>query len=463
MSKPTKIETEIIGNTLKRSSSQVIELPAMVSERTKPRSSSFNENSGVPESFTTIEENQLLTLYNQLSQMEYTKQGIQRALRLGARDIETALDLLEMELPREICVEVSRSTTCMICSQPTNEVTRVVVSSCTHTFCATCIKTYLEIRIKEAQVLAMPCPDFDCLSEIPEDLTYLYVSKECWTKYMKFKRNEELAKNQNLRWCPQPDCEGYDTGSMSKTTLTCNVCSYLYCYYCGEAPHPNKKCKHKADYALDKWSKKRGAKFCPNCKSRVEKNDGCNHMTCTKCRYEWCWLCGEKYFHGHLEECQATKLKKRNPSWWVILGLIFAPILLPFVFTIATTEQFHIELRNNSRPIARLARDYSYFSYPIFVVLCLLCTPIVYAIAPFAMSILLACECLSNSWESSLAILMVGFVFGILMTPVITAVVLLGFCVAPVVGVAFCVVKLYIFLRRCKDPGFMQPLDYANF
>jgi ariadne-1 len=34
-------------------------------------------------------------------------------------------------------------------------------------------------------------------------------------------------------------------------------------------------------------------KSCPGkrCGKLVEKNGGCNHMTCSQCKYEWCWVC----------------------------------------------------------------------------------------------------------------------------------------------------------------------------
>jgi hypothetical protein len=41
------------------------------------------------------------------------------------------------------------------------------------------------------------------------------------------------------------------------------------------------------------------AKKCPQCKAPVEKNGGCNHMTCQHCHFQWCWLCQGAYTDNH--------------------------------------------------------------------------------------------------------------------------------------------------------------------
>jgi len=37
--------------------------------------------------------------------------------------------------------------------------------------------------------------------------------------------------------------------------------------------------------------KRRNTKQCPNCRTPIEKNGGCNHMTCKQCGCNFCWIC----------------------------------------------------------------------------------------------------------------------------------------------------------------------------
>jgi hypothetical protein len=36
-------------------------------------------------------------------------------------------------------------------------------------------------------------------------------------------------------------------------------------------------------------------KPCPSCNTRIEKDGGCNHMSCTKCNFQFCWICGHEW------------------------------------------------------------------------------------------------------------------------------------------------------------------------
>lgn len=39
-------------------------------------------------------------------------------------------------------------------------------------------------------------------------------------------------------------------------------------------------------------------KLCPSCSSPIEKANGCNHMTCWKCKTHMCWRCLQMFPTG---------------------------------------------------------------------------------------------------------------------------------------------------------------------
>lgn len=48
-------------------------------------------------------------------------------------------------------------------------------------------------------------------------------------------------------------------------------------------------------------------KKCPSCGVDIEKNKGCNHMTCKHCKFEFCWYCFEECKNPceHFKQCRA--------------------------------------------------------------------------------------------------------------------------------------------------------------
>jgi len=67
---------------------------------------------------------------------------------------------------------------------------------------------------------------------------------------------------------------------------------------CGEEAHAPSSCA-----LLTRWLEKcqnesetanwilANTKRCPKCQTRIEKNQGCNHMQCQQCKYDFCWMC----------------------------------------------------------------------------------------------------------------------------------------------------------------------------
>ena len=77
--------------------------------------------------------------------------------------------------------------------------------------------------------------------------------------------------------------------------MTCNKCSTEFCFQCKDNWHGEETCEEAMKKQLAGWAdeNKDNVSLCPMCKTRIEKNAGCNHMTCGFCNYEFCWACGK--------------------------------------------------------------------------------------------------------------------------------------------------------------------------
>jgi len=68
------------------------------------------------------------------------------------------------------------------------------------------------------------------------------------------------------------------------------------------------------------------SKACPGCTVRIEKSQGCNHMTCRRCGGHFCFRCGEKLFaanpYAHFQQKGPCfqKLFDRDPNEDVWVG-----------------------------------------------------------------------------------------------------------------------------------------------
>ena len=130
-------------------------------------------------------------------------------------------------------------------------------------------------------------------------------SKQIYLKYLKFKENIDVDLDPNLRWCGRSGCLKFV--KKGKTSQVECECGNVMCFKCGVEWHMGKCAsdRHVNDRDYLQWAAEQGGACtnCPKCKARIEKiGGGCNHLTCQRCDYQWCWICGAKYNEEHFNE-----------------------------------------------------------------------------------------------------------------------------------------------------------------
>uniref|UniRef100_A0A0M3JY48 ATP-dependent RNA helicase DHX40 n=1 Tax=Anisakis simplex TaxID=6269 RepID=A0A0M3JY48_ANISI len=79
----------------------------------------------------------------------------------------------------------------------------------------------------------------------------------------------------------------------------CTLCRRELCSHCGNESHGKLSCEEygrirsSADESIVQWIEKDPdhRRRCPKCGTVIEKEAGCNHMQCEKCKIHFCWLC----------------------------------------------------------------------------------------------------------------------------------------------------------------------------
>ena len=265
-------------------------------------------------------------------------------VRAWFQDSKAACDRAKVRLPlahqtslldrvaRQLSVEERE---CEICTETIAELTTV---PCSHSFCKECWRAYLELKISEGRVAQLLCPGADCNQRVPADIVSSLVPKEVDAKYLKFGIDTFVEVSAGLKWCPHPGCsravqlpdsaptviEEETDGATGVTpteegqivvakeviprAVDCGL-GHFFCWACGEEPHDPCSCelwrqwkeevteearKTVKQATSDAWVAKH-SKPCPNCQVPIQRSDGCNHMACSKCYYEFCWVCLGKW------------------------------------------------------------------------------------------------------------------------------------------------------------------------
>lgn len=160
---------------------------------------------------------------------------------------------------------------------------------CGHEFCAECSIEHVTTLINNASISCMQqgCPKFYTLNHLHD----LRVKPDLINQFVQTNQDFKVAVSTKLKYCPSPNCDSILKKPCCSDKAICAICNDATCFKCGGKWHPQKTdCMAFADFASGRkdqyWP-------CPTCSTPIEKTEGCNHMTCTRCKQHFCWVCKE--------------------------------------------------------------------------------------------------------------------------------------------------------------------------
>lgn len=208
---------------------------------------------------------------------------------------------------------------CPVCMEPAEP--PLVKTSCGHTYCKTCITGFIKATIN-GRKFPISCfhssGDGTTACDTPLSISIIQdvLSKADSDQLLEISFSVHVqARPNEYAYCPTPDCPTVYVVTPTGALFTCNQCLLGICTACKTAAHHGQTCaqyKTAIDIAaagesqFQEWKRRAGVKSCPKCNADIEKNDGCNHMTC-KCGAHLCWHCMKEFTAGTIYQHMRTE------------------------------------------------------------------------------------------------------------------------------------------------------------
>ncbi|CAE6457200.1 unnamed protein product [Rhizoctonia solani] len=239
-----------------------------------------------------------------------------------------------------ICLSTQRGANCLQLDCPN-----------THVFCLECLKEFWGMCVAEGEVTKVACPGVECVKarekakndagDVGDDIIRRVLNEEQVARWKWLRIKHAAEKDPSsvpcpVRMCqapvPRPKAAAEDESGWSRLR-TCDSCGFAFCVACKRTWHgPVSRCaitrtrefveayislhegdarrralegqygrkvlermaqEYKEEKENEVWIKERTT-ACPRCETRVEKSEGCNHMTCARCAVHFCFRCGTK-------------------------------------------------------------------------------------------------------------------------------------------------------------------------
>lgn len=235
-----------------------------------------------------------------------------------------------------------------VCSVCAEQAELLPNDGCGHALCLECWKGHATVRLREGSGSQVVCANYGCNMKMcdtvmeaalrggstadtetggAEDMVHL---RSLWKNSV---RAEVIRRAKSLKQCTNERCsrvvqwrgafgaDECEPPSMNMMDAKC-ACGAAFCWKCFKEPHAPCTCdvwerwtsevrEHMAsaqqvvgdaggtagdqDIGNRLWIAA-NTKRCPKCNTLIEKDEGCNHMSCSYCKHEFCWICMEDWF-----------------------------------------------------------------------------------------------------------------------------------------------------------------------
>jgi len=251
-----------------------------------------------------------------------------RTRRKSGKEDQLATLLREFNNMREEGEFAVSLNSCQICFSDKIGSQCLRFVGCNHVYCRDCMTNYFMEKISTGAVSSLVCPTFKCETQaLPNQVAEL-VPHEMFQKYESLLLETQLESMTDVMLCPRVVCQCPTLIDRETNMGQCPGCRFAFCIYCKATYHGVSPCKFKSSEQraiLERYKNSSGeervflekrygkkqlatmsatlasedymashARQCPHCNAPIEKNEGCNKITCWRCNTHFCWLCGDR-------------------------------------------------------------------------------------------------------------------------------------------------------------------------
>ncbi|XP_061179420.1 uncharacterized protein LOC133188045 [Saccostrea echinata] len=275
------------------------------------------------ENYTTDEKPVYVTkvskpLFDWMTTVTYRVSTIDHVYKSRLNQLELKTPHLPFQLTKAIALTTFTCSVCLTSAENSYQDDGLLLLPCQHIFCRNCVFQYTVDKIEQGAT-EVTCLENECNSIIDEVMILYLVPCPLYRSWSKRHMERTVMSREIWKWCPNLKCGKIVSVSdkiakfagterlkslSERREVTC-VCKAEFCVDCQQPPHWPATCRqartyHKiSDHVIGILNDVAiggdrsflvEVKTCPRCQEKINKNGGCQVMTC-RCGNTFCWLC----------------------------------------------------------------------------------------------------------------------------------------------------------------------------